>query len=93
MFKTKPHLGHVGSLPYMKGFLKYLLKALNKAKIRSKITELSVKWRKPFDSLNAQEKPHAWFTDRSATYIGSTHYWKVVAHNLVPAELLTTSEG
>ena len=90
MFKTKPNLGHVGSLPYMKGFLKFLLKALNKAKIRSKITESPVKWRKP---LTAQEKPHVWFIDRAAADIGSTHYWKVVAHNPVLAELLSTGEG
>ena len=38
-----------------------------------------------------QEKQHAWFSDGSAKYIGSTHYWKAVAYNSVATKLLTTT--
>ena len=31
------------------------------------------------------------FTDGSAKYIGSTHYWKAVAYNSVATKLLTTT--
>ena len=34
---------------------------------------------------------YALFTDGSAKYIGSTHYWKAVAYNSVATKLLTTT--
>ena len=42
-------------------------------------------------TLTRQEKQHVWFSDGSAKYTGSTHYWKEVAYNLVTTKSLTTT--
>lgn len=44
-----------------------------------------------YNSLSAEQKRHAWFTDGSARYIRNTRYWKAVAYNPVTKMVLKSS--
>lgn len=80
----------------MKRFVKFQTALENRLKeqalSKTEITESPVKWGKPFDSLTEAEKRHAWFTNRSAKYVGTIRYWKAVAYNPVTTKLLITTE-
>ncbi|KAF6321290.1 hypothetical protein mRhiFer1_008420 [Rhinolophus ferrumequinum] len=54
-------------------------------------TESPVVYNRGCNSLSAEQKRHAWFTDGSARYIGNTRYWKAVAYDSVTKMVLETS--
>lgn len=58
-------------------------------------TEASpISWNQGHDSLNENQKQHAWFTNGSAKYIGQDRYWKAISYNPQTQVILeTTGKG